>query len=63
MGMSAVRVRTNLFINPHFVFKTYFLKLSHISDVARKNKKYLILSPRNKTIVLFKIWQAYVSEK
>ena len=36
MGMSAVRVRTNLFINPHFVFKTYFLKLSHISDVARK---------------------------
>ena len=23
MGMSAVRVRTNLFINPRFVFKTF----------------------------------------
>lgn len=46
MGMSAVRVRTNLFINPHFVFKTYFLKLSHISDVARKRSK--ILNPKSK---------------
>lgn len=46
MGTSAVRVRTNLFINPHFVFKTYFLKLSHISDVARKRSK--ILNPKSK---------------
>ena len=31
--------------------------------LQEKDQKYLILSLRNKTIVLFKIWQAYVSEK
>ena len=31
--------------------------------LQEKDQKYLILNLRNKTIVLFKIWQGYVSEK
>lgn len=39
MVMSAVGVSTRFYLNPHFIYKTYFLKLSHISDVARKGIK------------------------